>query len=240
MIIDQDTCIGCGKCVPFCPAKAISVENGKAEINEDLCFNCGVCLRLEICPVSAFQQEVEIEWPRSLKAVMSDPLTECVETGITGRGTEEMKTNDVTNRFQFGTIGVCVDVGRPNVGTRLKEVEKLVMSLAPILKSKGLWFAKENPVTSFIEDEETGRFKSEILDVRVMSAIIEFKIPREMMLEVVNLLSNASRNIDTVFSLGIIERVSENGEILAIKELEEHGYPVSKRGKVNIGLAVQK
>ncbi len=237
MIINQKLCIGCGKCLPICPARAIAITNGKARIDKEQCFECGVCYRLEICPVSAFEREQEIEWPRSLKAILSDPLTEYVATGVTGRGTEEMKTNDVTNRISHGEIGVCVDVGRPNVGTRLREVEKLVLALAPVLKSRGLWFERDNPVSSFIEDEETGKFKPEIIDIRVMSAIIEFKIPLDMLSEIVDLLANASRDIDTVFSLGIIEKVSEDGKLSSKKILEGRGYKVAKRGKVNIGLA---
>lgn len=236
MIINQDLCIGCGKCLPICPAKAIAIKKNKAGIDKDRCFECGVCFRLGLCPVGAFEQEKEMEWPRALKTILSDPLTEYSATGVTGRGTEEMKTNDVTNRIGYGEVGVCLDVGRPNVGTRLREVEKLVLALAPALKSKGLWFENDNPVSSFIEDEATGAFKKDILDCRVMSAIIEFKIPNEMLTEIIGLIVDASRNIDTVFSLGIIERVSENGVIPMKKMLESQGYSVSKRGKTNIGL----
>jgi len=36
-------CQGCGICVEFCPAKAIKMVNGKAELNLDDCWGCSIC-----------------------------------------------------------------------------------------------------------------------------------------------------------------------------------------------------
>ena len=37
-------CIGCKICVNVCKQKAITVENNKAEINQELCNHCGECI----------------------------------------------------------------------------------------------------------------------------------------------------------------------------------------------------
>lgn len=41
-------CKGCGKCVEFCPAKAITIVKGKAKIDRKVCIKCYCCQ--ELCP----------------------------------------------------------------------------------------------------------------------------------------------------------------------------------------------
>jgi ferredoxin len=41
--IDKSKCTGCGDCVDVCPVEALSVQNGKAEVNDE-CIDCGVCV----------------------------------------------------------------------------------------------------------------------------------------------------------------------------------------------------
>ena len=59
---------------------------------------------------------------------MSDVTT--VYRGVNGRGTEEMKTNDVTGRFKKGYAGIAVELGRPQVSTSLRDLEKIAMVVA--------------------------------------------------------------------------------------------------------------
>ena len=104
MEIDSDVCVGCGICVPYCPMTAISLNNGLAIIDLEKCVECGTCKRVVDCPTDAIT-ETPLEWPRSIRKFFSDPVSEHKETGIPGRGTEEMKTNDVTERFGYGEAG---------------------------------------------------------------------------------------------------------------------------------------
>ena len=122
-----------------------------AVIDQAECVECNVCRRVEICPVDAFVQK-PLEWPRSVRAIYSDPLNIHKETGLAGRGTEEIKTNDVTGRFRRGQAGVAIEVGRPGIGAKLKELEKLSMALARY----GVEFEPKNPLTNLI-DLRTGR-----------------------------------------------------------------------------------
>lgn len=41
---DESKCTGCGNCVKSCPAKAITMENGKPQFDPDKCIGCGVCV----------------------------------------------------------------------------------------------------------------------------------------------------------------------------------------------------
>ena len=41
----RSQCQGCVTCVKACPTEAIRVRNGKAELIEARCIDCGECLR---------------------------------------------------------------------------------------------------------------------------------------------------------------------------------------------------
>jgi len=50
-VIDKSICTGCGECVEACPFNAISLKDGKAEIDYPICKHCNVCVKA--CPVGA-------------------------------------------------------------------------------------------------------------------------------------------------------------------------------------------
>jgi len=50
-VIDKEACIGCKRCWVYCPEIAISMNEGKAEVNYDYCKGCGICA--EECLVDA-------------------------------------------------------------------------------------------------------------------------------------------------------------------------------------------
>ena len=127
MIVNETLCIGCGKCRIYCPVSAIRLENRKAIIDQDLCTECANCRRAKVCPRNALEQ-VPLTWPRQVRSQMSDVTT--AYRGVNGRGTEEMKTNDVTGRFKKGFAGIAVELGRPQVSSTLRDLEKVAMVLA--------------------------------------------------------------------------------------------------------------
>ena len=233
MIIDKDLCIGCGQCVPYCPIGAISLRaEGYAEIDFDECAECSNCKRQRVCPVDAIYQQ-ELHWPRTVRSILSDVLTIAQESQISGRGTEEMKTNDVTGRFKRGWAGIAIELGRPVVGTRIRDVEKVAMAVAQL---GGIEFEKANPTTTLMSNPKTGKFRDDVLNEKVLSAIIEFPVPLERVPEVLRKLQQVAKEIDSVFSLDIATRVGPNNELPTEEIVKSLGIWISINGKTNLGL----
>lgn len=46
-------CEGCGTCVKFCPNQALSLQNGRAVVDYNLCLTCGYCV--PHCPIIALR-----------------------------------------------------------------------------------------------------------------------------------------------------------------------------------------
>jgi len=230
MIIDEDKCIGCESCLNWCPMGAIRMGDQKAAIDQAQCVECNVCRRVEICPVDAFVQK-PLEWPRSVRAIYSDPLNVHKETGLAGRGTEEIKTNDVTGRFRRGQVGVAIEVGRPGLGAKLKELEKLSMALARY----GVEFEPKNPLTNLI-DRQTGQLPVEIREEKVLSAIIEITVPEAKLIAVLNLIRETAKGLETVISMDVACRAAKDGTWPCARILAEAGLSYRPNAKINVGL----
>ena len=231
MRLDSDECSGCGQCIPYCPVGAISMDDDVSEIDFEECTECGNCLRLADCPVDAIWQQ-ELVWPRTIRSIFSDPLTIAEESGISGRGTEEMKTNEVTGRFQFGFVGVAIEFGRPILGARFYDIEKVARAVSAL----GVEYEKMNPTTSLMSDPGQGKFKDDVLPEKILSAILEFKLDLKKLPELFEILKKVSKKIETVFSLDIATRVNPDGSIPTEPFIEAAGLWIAQNGKTNVGL----
>lgn len=235
MIINKDLCIGCKACVPYCPMGAILEQEGSKvlTIDQDECVECNNCREAQVCPVDALEIP-DLKWPRILRRELSDPAYKHSTTGLYGRGTSEMKSNDVTGRFKRGEVGFGIEVGRPGVGADMKDVERIVKML--IQSGVEIRFEEKNPCTSFITDKKTGDFQKDILGEKVMSIIIEFSADSTKIAQILKVLEEASKKIDTVFSISMITRAEENGELPNVGMVKKLGYKVLPNPKTNIGL----
>ncbi len=238
MVIDPALCTGCDSCRLYCPAEAIiegeaTTAKGRKVRTVDLerCLECGNCLRSEACRVGALQQQ-PLEWPRSVRSAFSNPKTEHKSKDM-GRGTEEMKTNEITHRFREGEVGVAIELGRPLLGASFRDVEKVTMAMAAL---GGVEFEERNPLTSLIEDPARGILRKDVLGEKVLSTIVEFKIPEERITEVLTALREVARRIETVFSAGVISVLPDGGPAPVVARIREAGFEVRPNGKVNLGL----
>ena len=261
MRIDSKLCVGCANCVAVCPMGAISVDPStqRAVVDKDECVECFAChrgmsmerlnpilIRLarrtveifrlrfdpqpDVCPTSALTPE-ELEWPRTVRRAFSDVLVTHESTGILGRGTEEVKTNDVTGRLGWGQAGFVVELGRPSVGARFRDIQVVAMALA----ESGVEFEEMNPVTNLMTNPGRGLMNPEILDEKVLSAILEFRAPMERVSSLLEILREVAVEIDTVMSVGVASRCDERGGNPLESLLPENGFELL-RAKTNLGL----
>ncbi len=261
MEIDKKKCVGCGNCHAVCTMGAIYLdEDGKSVVNQDECVECNTCYRVcrnegywpwlvrairrvlsifhlgylaeaDVCPTGALTPP-QLEWPRNIRALFSDPTTVHPGTGVPGRGTDEIKTNDVTGRLQKGEAGLVIEIGRPGIGASFREIERVAMALAELKPH----FEKNNPVTQLMANPETGKIKHDILNEKVLSAIIEMKTSLERIPEFLHALEKIQKEVDAVISVGVASRCLPDGTIPHEERVREAGYTVSPNGKTNIGL----
>lgn len=235
MKINQDLCTQCEQCVPYCPMKAIKVEGDQVVIDADECVECEVCTKADVCPTDALEME-ELSWPRSVRNAFSNPLLSHKDTNVPGRGTEEMKTNEVSGRFKIGRAGIAIEMGRPGTGARLDEVEKVCMACAEF----DVAFEKQNPLTYLMEDKNTGKLRDDVLQEKVLSAIIEFEVAWDVVPGLMERLKEATASLNTVCSVDYAFRIdpqaSMTSEAQALKYLEKANVVVSENGKTNVGL----
>jgi len=262
MRIDPEKCVACGNCTYVCPMGAIYIDPviRRATVDRDECVECYTCynglsqehlnptmvrtmrkifqffrLRFDpepdVCPTAAFAPE-DLTWPRVVRRAFSDPRVPHESTGVEGRGTEEVKTNDVSGRVQVGEVGFTIEFGRPGIGVRFHEINSMTMALA----KAGVAFEKKNPVTTLLKDVSTGEVRDDILDEKILSAIVEIKVPVARTEEVIRLVWEVEKQIETVICLGVGTRCDENGEEdVVLPILEKLGYR-PQRAKTNIGL----
>ncbi|MFP5249498.1 MAG: DUF362 domain-containing protein, partial [Acidobacteriota bacterium] len=178
MKINPNKCVACGNCTYVCPMNAIYIDpvKNRATIDRDECVECYSCFNglsqehlnptmvrgirkvlsalkvrfdpePDVCPTAAFEPD-ELVWPRVIRRAFSDPSVPHESTGVEGRGTEEVKTNDVTNRVKVGEVGFTIEFGRPGVGVRFHQIQHMCWALA----KSNVSFEKRNPITSLMSD----------------------------------------------------------------------------------------
>lgn len=262
MHISRDRCVACGNCTYVCPMGAIYIDpvSKRATVDRDECVECNAChngmsqehlnptlvrmtrrifqffrLRFDpepdVCPTAAFDPE-ELAWPRIVRRAFSDPRVPHESTGVEGRGTEEVKTNDVTNRVARGEVGFTIEFGRPGVGVRFHEIQRMTHVLA----RAGVAFERKNPVTTLLKNAATGDIRDDILNEKVMSAIVEIKVPAQDAERIIRMVRDVEKEIDTVVCIGVGARCGERGEEEIVAPiLSRLGYD-PQRAKTNTGM----
>ena len=261
MQVDHNKCVACSNCVPVCPMGAIHIDPtlNRATVNEEECVECFTCYRgmskehlnptlvrtirgflkllrirfdpePDVCPTDALTEQT-LAWPRIVRRAFSDPLVPHESTGITGRGTEEVKTNDVTDRVKEGEVGLTIEFGRPGVGVRFRDIQEMSMALAPL----PVKFEEKNPVFSLMSDPATGAIREDVLNEKVLSAILELQSTPEHVPQLLRAVEKVAGGLNTIVAIGIATRCDAQGENLLEPLLEREGY-AGYRAKTNLGL----
>lgn len=260
MKINKDKCVGCANCVPVCPVGAIYIgADGLSEINVETCVECHNCFRSlslehlppgftrlirkllkslslrfqpdpDVCPTDAIVAE-ELEWPRIVRRAFSDPMVTHESTGVHGRGTEEVKTNDVSGRIKDGEVGLVVEFGRPGVGAYFRDVEIVTTALA----AEEVTFEAGNPVTQLMTDVDSGRIREDLLNEKVLSCIVEVTVRLENIAGALAALMRISKTSKTVISVGVSTVCAKDGSDPLKEILLNEGFNLGW-AKVNLGL----
>jgi NAD-dependent dihydropyrimidine dehydrogenase PreA subunit len=232
MRIDAAKCVSCLECVPYCPVSCMHESGGCVVIDEEECVDCGVCLRVDVCPADAIFMPPEcFAYPRAIRMQFSDPGVEHPALKAWGRGTEEAKTNDVTGKFARGEYGILFEFGRPGTGTRFTEVQKLTRALC----SRRIRILEDNPVHALLADS-SGRIKPEFVDQKVLSVIVEIKVSEDELRTVVEEIFPLLEEVDTVVSVGLVTRFEADGSLPVIGKLGSWNVAVRPNAKINVGL----
>jgi hypothetical protein len=97
-------------------------------------------------------------------------------------------------------------------------------------------FEAKNPITHLMTDQTTGDLKPDIVNEKILSAIVEIKTPLQRVPEILEAVTQTAKRIDTVIAIGVSTRCEESGEEPVLSRLlEEHGYTYY-RAKTNLGL----
>ena len=210
------------------------LDDGVAVADQDGCVECGVCTRAYSCPSDAMIQlsAEELGFPRGLRRYFSDPIAVSPVTMGAGRGTEECKTNDRTGRVKRGQVGFGIELGRPGVSASFVDVEKVTMKAASI----GVEFEQQNPIWPLLKNPATGEIKDEVKGERVLSLVVEFIASIDKTAEVIKALREVESEVDTVFTVAVMSRVSEDRTVPVLPLLQALDIQVRPNAKINMGL----
>jgi hypothetical protein len=100
----------------------------------------------------------------------------------------------------------------------------------------GIRLEPNNPLTHLIIDKEKGLLDPEVLNEKVLSAIVEFTIPINRTEEVLKRAKEIANTLGTVFSVDLICKVEPDGSVPVVPLINNLGIPMSKNGKNNLGL----
>lgn len=112
--IDENLCIGCGKCAKMCRFGAISpAGGGKYAVDELRCEGCGLCT--EVCPVGAARLDKDIAG--SLRVRSGDGVFADAELRM-GRGNSGKLVTEVKRALYdaAGEAELAIIDGSPGVG----------------------------------------------------------------------------------------------------------------------------
>ncbi|MDD5953230.1 MAG: DUF362 domain-containing protein [Oscillospiraceae bacterium] len=77
-VVEEELCIGCGRCSRICAQEAAIVTNGKSHIALEKCAGCGRCVG--VCPTDAIQPQYDTS-----NAVMNKKVAEYTKAVLSGR-----------------------------------------------------------------------------------------------------------------------------------------------------------
>ncbi len=142
--INSQICTNCGACISICPHNAI--QNTPPQIKKERCLGCGQCLN--VCPVNAIKTKSQLKEYKEILPEIIEKGIDCIE--FHAISTDE---NDVDEKWQqlnklFDGM-LCISLDRSELGDKkLKErVERLISNRNPyttIIQADGVAMSGNN------------------------------------------------------------------------------------------------
>ncbi len=124
---DKTRCIGCGRCINWCPAGAIALTNKKAGITPDLCLGCGECIA--VCAEGA----INIVWNESISN-FQEKMVEYSKAIIEDKGSKVgylnflMDISPECDCYPYNDAPIVPDIGIL-CGTNLVQIDQASVDL---------------------------------------------------------------------------------------------------------------
>jgi pyruvate formate lyase activating enzyme len=209
-------CDGCGRCLPVCEPKAISLEGERVSVDRKLCDNCGRCV--EVCTpgsLKMFGREISVE--EALREIEKDaPYYRNSKGGVTASGGEPLRQPE----FVASLFRSCREAG---IHTALDTCGYASRdALRGVLEHTDLVLYDLKLIDDAVHTEILGTSNHPILDnARFVAGE---GIPLVMRIPLVPGLSETEENIG-----GIIRFIREVGEgVTAIHVLPYHRFGLDK------------
>ena len=110
VLVTREKCIGCNRCVQWCPVQAILLKDRKAVIDYETCYGCGECVAS--CPYGA----IATQWKTTPEAIQ-EKIVEHVAGAVAGKDGKVVYLSFVTavspdcDCWSFSDAPVVADIG---------------------------------------------------------------------------------------------------------------------------------
>ena len=149
----------------------------------------------------------------------------------TERPDDALRDVKVTRGYTEMTPGsVLIEMGRPGVTASFADAEIIIQSLI----KAGIELEEKSPITALLADREKGLFPVELRGERVLSCIVEGKVKLEDLELTLSVLQEASKEIDTVFSLGLVTRLKDGFTSPIAPIINKMGLQTRPNAKINL------
>jgi hypothetical protein len=110
-----------------------------------------------------------------------------------------------------------------------------VDTMAQAVAKAGAVFEPKNPVTFLMMDKSAGKIREDILQEKALSAIIECDVEMDKLEKLLSVIKATAPRLDTVFSLDLICKTGEKGELATLPIAQKAGFAPRPNTKNNLG-----
>ncbi len=142
-----------------------------------------------------------------------------------------------TAKKRFGQIAGAGTVGGLIGGLVAERVDPppLPQRMTMALARAGATFEEKNPIAQLMADRERGVIQADILDEKVLSAIVEMKTSVSQAEHFIDIIEQVAPTRDTVVASGVSAVCDAEGRNQIEEIMVQRGYRII-RGKTNLGL----